>query len=128
MGKATAHDGDYLKRLVEEHEPNLTKMAEYMGVDRTTIYNYFKYDKIPGMDLIKAAQFMGHDISKDRPDLPIPRNILMEDPVYYKRLSLNDCIDENDKLKQEIIKLQGDLITMTQKYSALLEGRQKRNK
>lgn len=107
------HHGDYLKALIDEHKPNKTQLALFMGIDRKTLYNMYNFpSEYPDVDprlLIKAAQFMKHDITVDLPDIPIPRNLLKEDPVYYGRLSLNECLHDKEQLQKKLNEVNDEL-------------------
>lgn len=103
------HHGKYLKKLVEFYDPNRERLSKEMGVSRYQLYNLYDYKTIPWGKLIAAAKFMKHDIWKDIPEMPIPQNVVNEDPVAYQSYSVPKLLVEKGELQEQLIALQTKL-------------------
>jgi phage repressor protein C with HTH and peptisase S24 domain len=63
------HQGEKLKALLEKNNKRqVTVFADFMGVSRNQVYQYFKMEMLHFSVLSKAADFIGIDVAEFLPD------------------------------------------------------------
>lgn len=59
------HRGNILEKAVKESKFKITDLARRMGVDRTTLYNWFNTPNLPYETLIQIGKIIQHNFNKD---------------------------------------------------------------
>jgi len=59
------HRGEILQKAVEESKVKIKDLADYMGVHRTTLNNWYKTPDLPFEVLIRIGKYIRHDFNKD---------------------------------------------------------------
>ncbi len=63
------HKGNILEKAVRQSGYPITKVAERLGITRTTLYNKFGKPDLPSDFLIHAGEVIYYDFSIDLPEL-----------------------------------------------------------
>lgn len=98
------HRGEFLKWLVETYKPNVNKLTSFLGIERSYIYKLYDEANVKWEYLRKAAEFVDYDITRDFPDIPIPRKQFVEESAaVYGSMTLSECLREKEKLKDKLL-------------------------
>lgn len=120
------HHGEFLKWLVDTYKPVINDLADHIGLDRSYIYKLYDEPKIKWEYLRLAAEFVNYDITRDFPDIPIPRKQFVEESsAIYGSMSLSECLRVNQELTQKLIRLQDRLIDSQDDNKRLTEENKK---
>ncbi len=122
------HHGQYFQKLIKEYAPNRAKLSRALGYkSRNSLYNLYDDEFISWEKWYIIARILKVDVWNELPEMPVPKNVLREDPEFYGTLSLAECLREKGKLQskvndlqdklnlsqQEVIRLQKELIAFS---------------
>ncbi|MBL4675555.1 MAG: hypothetical protein JKY70_05025 [Mucilaginibacter sp.] len=63
------HQGEIIEYVVRRNGYNISELARAIGLNRRTLYNYFRSPSVKSSIIYRIGIFLGHDFSKEFPEL-----------------------------------------------------------
>ena len=97
------HRGKMYEHVVRQSDMSLNQIAERLGVSRLTLYNYFGYANLNWDTVLATGKVIGHDFSKEFPELTNMVHDVEETYWAAKDKELDDCKREKEKYQKKYI-------------------------
>lgn len=99
------HRGEILEKVVRNSKISLTRIAEAIGYNRTSIYNHFKEPDLDFGILFKYGRALEHDFTVEFPEMSSYMALFTEPPKDKKALSLGEAQAQIDYWRDKYINL-----------------------
>jgi transcriptional regulator with XRE-family HTH domain len=99
--------GEKIKDFCDKNFNSVIDFSEATGINRNTIYQYFKNEVSPGKPFLKKLYDMGCDLNWLFSDDDQPLKIA--EPLVRYKSELDECRAENKELKSKIQKMEAIL-------------------
>ena len=110
--KKIVHRGAVLKTLIQDINPNRTKLIQVLGINNKTLYNYYRYPDLPWPTIVKIVNVLKKEYTN------------VDEKKYFKDIPDKVALTVEDFSEYEsgmIKKLQGELSREKENYISSLE-------
>lgn len=116
----SVHRGEIVRKALEDEGRGATWLARKMGVDRTTVYLWWKNKDLDLDTVIEIGRALKYDFSYLIPELS---SYVSEPDVQYGPRDLKGCIEERDRWHRkytDLLEKHNKLLTDMQANSRLI--------
>ncbi|MBL4675082.1 MAG: helix-turn-helix domain-containing protein [Mucilaginibacter sp.] len=110
------HHGEIIEHALRRNGYNISDLARELGVNRRTLYNYFKSSILKRYTILHIGKILRHDFSSEFPELFVSEDFEINNE---KNVSFNPQLTQ---IHEESILYKTKYIELLEKYNALLTG------
>ncbi|MBL4676425.1 MAG: TetR family transcriptional regulator [Mucilaginibacter sp.] len=110
------HYGEIIEYTLRKSGYNISDLARELGVNRRTLYNYFKSSTLKRNTVLQIGKLLRHDFSKEFPELFVTSEF---ETVPETQLTFNPQQVQNP---DESLVYKTKYLNLLEKYNELLTG------